>query len=137
MVFENGRAGINGEHTWADAIVVVRLFDNCIKYVNERFKTEFQSSKLIEAKAASTKKPHRLVFEIDHVALTYIECASAAISKLIHAVDIKTLQFNHYGNDFLKRYKLTPDFYIQMAIQLTYYKMYHTIPGKMLGRFYI
>lgn len=127
VIYENARGGINGQHVWADALVVVRLFDYCIKYVNENFKSKFADrSKLKPTKAIA---PKRLKWVLDNAALTAIESASAAIGKLIHTSDLATLQFNHYGNAFLKRYKLTPDFYMQMAIQLAHYKMHQHVPA--------
>lgn len=37
--------------------------------------------------------------------------------------------FQHYGHAFLKRYKLSPDFFVQQAIQLAYYKTFKFIPA--------
>ncbi|KAJ0389820.1 hypothetical protein ATCC90586_011732 [Pythium insidiosum] len=48
IIHENGRGGLNGQHAWADALVVVRAFDYCIRYVNENFKSKFADrSKLV------------------------------------------------------------------------------------------
>ena len=80
-------------------------------------------------KVESKYKPQRLEWKLDQVALTQIECASASVSKLIHASDLQVMLFNHLGNSFLKRYKMTPDFFVQIAIQLAYYKMYKTLPA--------
>jgi hypothetical protein len=127
IIHENGRGGINGEHTWADALVVVRAFDYCIRYVNENFKAKFADrSKLVPTKNV---RPQRLKWVLDHTAHTAIEVASAAVGKLIHASDIATLQFHHFGSSFLKRYKLTPDFFMQQAIQLAHYKMHKHVPA--------
>lgn len=127
IIHENARCGLNGQHVWADALVVIRLFDYCIKYVNENFKAKFADR--TQLKPTLALKPKRLNWVLDNAALTAIECASAAIGKLIHASDLQTLQFHHYGSSFLKRYKLTPDFYMQMAIQLAHYKMHKHVPA--------
>lgn len=127
IIHENARCGLNGQHVWADALVVIRLFDYCIKYVNENFKSKFADR--TKLKPTLALKPKRLNWVLDNAALTAIERASAAIGKLIHASDLHTLQFHHYGSSFLKRYKLTPDFYMQMAIQLAHYKMHKHVPA--------
>ncbi|GLD99250.1 hypothetical protein PINS_up007968 [Pythium insidiosum] len=127
IIHENGRGGLNGQHAWADALVVVRAFDYCIRYVNENFKAKFADrSKLVPT---MNVRPRRLKWVLDNAAFTAIEVASAAVGKLIHASDLATLQFNHYGNAFLKRYKLTPDFFMQLAIQLAHYKMHKHVPA--------
>ncbi|OWZ21235.1 Choline/Carnitine O-acyltransferase [Phytophthora megakarya] len=127
IIHENARGGLNGQHAWADALVVVRLFDYCIKYVNENFKAKFANR--ADLKPTLNIKPKRLDWVLDNAAYTAIECASAAVGKLIHNSDIATMQFNHYGSAFLKRYKLTPDFFMQMAIQLAHYKMHKRVPA--------
>ncbi|KAG6602914.1 Choline/Carnitine O-acyltransferase [Phytophthora cinnamomi] len=127
IIHENARGGLNGQHAWADALVVVRLFDYCIKYVNENFKAKFANR--ADLKPTLNIKPKRLDWVLDNAAYTAIECASAAVGKLIHNSDIATMQFNHYGTAFLKRYKLTPDFFMQMAIQLAHYKMHKRVPA--------
>ncbi|KAF0688250.1 Aste57867_20120 [Aphanomyces stellatus] len=126
VVHENARTGINGQHMWADALVVVRIFAYCAKYVNDNFKQNFSQKTVV---GTPTHKPRRLRWKIDNNALTAIECASAAVSKLIQASDLSTLLFQHYGHAFLKRYKLSPDYFIQEAIQLAYYKMYKHVPA--------
>ncbi|CAH0481860.1 unnamed protein product [Peronospora belbahrii] len=127
IIHENARGGLNGQHAWADALVVVRLFDYCIKYVNENFKAKFANR--ANLRPTLNIKPKRLDWVLDNAAYTAIECASAAVGKLIHNSDIATIQFNHYGSAFLKRYKLTPDFFMQMAIQLAHYKMHKKVPA--------
>ncbi|TMW62458.1 hypothetical protein Poli38472_005076 [Pythium oligandrum] len=127
IIHENGRGGLNGNHTWADALVVVRAFDFCIKYVNENFKAKFADRSSLVPK--TDIRPQRLQWVLDNTAYTAIEVASAAVGKLIHASDLTSLQFNHYGNALLKRYKLTPDFFMQLAIQLAHYKMHKRVPA--------
>ncbi|RLN60697.1 hypothetical protein BBJ29_005983 [Phytophthora kernoviae] len=127
IIHENARGGLNGQHAWADALVVVRLFDYCIKYVNENFKAKFANR--ADLKPTLNLKPKRLEWVLDNAAYTAIECASAAVGKMIHNSDIATMQFNHYGSAFLKRYKLTPDFFMQMAIQLAHFKMHKKVPA--------
>lgn len=114
VVFENARSGVNGEHTWADAIVVVRMFDYCLKYVNTNFKM-FNTLRKERNNVVCKRKPQRMDWNLDQTAHTAIECASADVSKLIHASDLTMLQFAHFGNSFMKRYKLTPDFFVQMV----------------------
>merc|ERR1719502_2490630 len=43
IIFANGRGGINGEHAWADAIVVVNAFSRVLAKTNEEFRVAFES----------------------------------------------------------------------------------------------
>lgn len=37
---------------------------------------------------------------------------------------MKVLQFTNYGKSKIKEFNLSPDAFVQMAFQLTYYKIY-------------
>ena len=44
--------------------------------------------------------------------------------KLITSTHTRTLNFQQYGGNYIKTSKMSPDAYVQVAFQLTYYKMY-------------
>lgn len=126
VTYENGLGGLNGQHAWADALVVVRLFDFCIKLINSNLSSYLDRPRTI---ATNPIRPRKLTWVLDNQANSAIECASIAVTKLISASDLTVLEFRHYGDAFIKRYKLGPDFYIQLAIQLAFYKQHQFIPA--------
>lgn len=40
-------------------------------------------------------------------------------------VDLLYEEFKDYGKEFIRSHKLHPDTYVQMALQLAYYRLYH------------
>jgi hypothetical protein len=53
--------------------------------------------------------------------------AVESYGKVGQDVDFRLLHFRTYGADWIKeKAKLSPDSYVQMALQLAYYKLYHT-----------
>lgn len=42
---------------------------------------------------------------------------------LVEDIDLRILAFNDYGKGFMKTAKVSPDAYIQMALQLAYFKV--------------
>jgi hypothetical protein len=122
VVFANGRGGVNGEHTWADAMVVVKLFDVVLKQLDASIRESGKPPRT--APSAGWKNPRRLEFVMDERATRAIEVASSHVGRLIASVDLKVLEFAHYGKEFMKWYRVIPDFYTQMAIQLAYFKLH-------------
>jgi carnitine O-acetyltransferase len=125
VTFANGLGGINGEHTWADAMVIVRQQDFVMRSLAADLR---ERGKPARAPASpSWQRPRKLVWKLDAAALQYIETAQAAIYTLNRTIDIKVLEFASYGKDFIKRYKVTPDFYVQMALQLAYWRLHKEV----------
>lgn len=131
-------------------MVIVKLFDTVTRAVEEEFRTigrpEFYSyfgspedfiAHRPDLKLDKLRPPRELVWHLDTVSLQNIELASANMDLLIRQVDLKVLEFPHYGKEFMKRYvhvvlspveylqtytwfftdryRLIPDFYVQMV----------------------
>uniref|UniRef100_A0A1A9V5B4 carnitine O-palmitoyltransferase n=1 Tax=Glossina austeni TaxID=7395 RepID=A0A1A9V5B4_GLOAU len=114
----NGRVGFNAEHTWADAPVMGHtweyIFADDIDGYDENGNTkgtpEFQPP-----------SPVHLSWALEPC-LDRIEEAALAANKLINDIDLRILVHNQYGKGFMKKCRLSPDAYIQMALQLAYYR---------------
>lgn len=42
--------------------------------------------------------------------------------RLVDNLDINVYKFHNYGKEFIKKQKMSPDAYIQVALQLAYYR---------------
>lgn len=49
---------------------------------------------------------------------------------MIQDLDITVMVFHHFGKDFPKSEKLSPDAFIQIALQLAYYRCAPRLPMK-------
>ena len=128
VVFENGRGGLNAEHTPVDAMTVVAMFVVVLNHARQMIQKQPRDVLILpppEASAsAAAGAPRLLEWKVDPSLTSTLELASAGIAELCDDCDLVTLHFSHYGKGLIKRAKLHPDFVTQMAIQLAYYKLH-------------
>jgi len=70
---------------------------------------------------------HKLRWTIHPHVLTVIEQASFEIAQLASDCQLHVIEFSHFGKGFIKRMKLHPDFFMQMALQLAFYRHHRTV----------
>lgn len=122
IVYSNGLSSINGEHSWADAMVVVKQQDFVMKSVADELKV--CGRPVVSSPSAAYCKPNVLPWKFDAASIQAIELASSSVRLLIRKFDLRVLSFPHFGRLFCKRIKVTPDFFMQMAIQLAYWRLH-------------
>jgi len=123
VVFPNGAAGTNIEHSGWDGTTVVPVFEFVLAF-------EKNAQRVQEFGTLSTpiSALQHLVFELPPNFERVIEQSRTRVIPLCAAVDNKHLSFTGYGKDFIKRCRLSPDALVQMALQLTYYQLFSRLP---------
>ncbi|XP_075167500.1 carnitine O-palmitoyltransferase whd isoform X1 [Haematobia irritans] len=116
----NGRVGFNAEHTWADAAVGAHMWENLVvdDLVTDGYDENGNTRGTPEYPPPS---PTRLSWKLEPC-LPQIEEATLDANKLINDIDLRILVHNQYGKGFMKKCRLSPDAFIQMALQLAYYR---------------
>jgi carnitine O-acetyltransferase len=100
------------------------LTDNVIKYVNDQEAGKTR----VAIGTGHFEKPRLLQFETSPQIDAMIASSSDNIDKLAANIDMNYLRFTDYGKAFIKTQKFSPDSFIQMAIQLAFYRLHH-VPG--------
>ncbi|KAF2879155.1 hypothetical protein ILUMI_27007 [Ignelater luminosus] len=139
----NGRLGFNSEHSWGDAAVMSHLWELVV--TDDAFYSNRADAAVVghlgeymilddidqrydeEGNCTGTPEltpppPVRLQWEIKFDSQIAIDNAVIEAQKLIDDVDLRIYVHNHYGKGFVKLCRLSPDAYIQMALQLAYYR---------------
>lgn len=125
IVSKTGRCGLNAEHSFADAPVIGHYIEHTIGY--EHLSLSYDDY------GCCTKGPdvdesnpighyERLKWEIDEGLLSSLLDAQKNAVKIFSDLDLRVMMFDSYGKRFPKQVKLSPDAYIQMALQLAYYR---------------
>lgn len=114
IVAEDGSCGMVYEHAAAEGPPIVALVDHVMEYTKK--------PELVRSPMVPLPMPKKLRFNITPEIKNDIEKAKQNISIMIQDLDIMMLVFHHFGKDFPKSQKLSPDAFIQIALQLAYYR---------------
>lgn len=125
VVFPNARIGLHVEHSWADAPVISHVFEFCLQ-INEPRGLGYDEDghcRLPPGVAPRAfEPPRRLQWDLSSGAEQSISTALEFVGKLIDDVDQKVVVFDEYGKGFMKKCRVSPDAFIQLALQLAYFK---------------
>lgn len=66
--------------------------------------------------------PRKLRWKINNCVNSWIDNAKFLIDNSIENLDMYILKYNKFGRDFPKRVQMSPDSFIQLSMQLAYYK---------------
>lgn len=119
IVNENGTAGFMGEHSMMDGTPTHRLND----YINESIfknKLDFSSGSV----RSNLPEPTPVCFTVNDSVHATIDQAQRDFRNVVGLHDLRVLAFQGYGKGLIKKFKCSPDAYVQMIIQLAYFKMY-------------
>ncbi|XP_069770408.1 peroxisomal carnitine O-octanoyltransferase isoform X4 [Narcine bancroftii] len=123
LSYSNGTFGSNCDHSPYDAMVMVSM---CY-YID-------QTLKIMEGKWKGSNGvrdlplPEELVFVLDQRILKDIKQAKQQYYKQASDVQIISYAFTAFGKSLIKEKKLHPDIFVQLALQLAYYRL-HGRPG--------
>ncbi|CAF0758861.1 unnamed protein product [Rotaria sordida] len=123
IIGTDGLLGLNYEHSPAEAIAVIQLIEHLFKYIEEKSHERFRRSKSL----CELPIPHRLKWNLNNFLRQNISLSKELLRDAINDFDLYILKFTDYGKDFPKQHNMSPDAFIQMCLQFTYFKMYNKL----------
>ncbi|KAJ8366304.1 hypothetical protein AAFF_G00362980 [Aldrovandia affinis] len=116
VVGEDGSFGLLYEHASAEGPPIATLLDHLLQYskVPER----------VRAPLVPLQMPKKLYFYIDPEIKRDIEHAKQNLDILINDLDLRCFTFWRFGKEFPKQINLSPNSFIQVALQLAYYRVH-------------
>ncbi|KAJ5281790.1 Carnitine O-acetyltransferase [Penicillium angulare] len=119
IVNDNGTAGFMGEHSMMDGTPTHRLNDHVNNLIfNKRIDLSAKSVR------SQLPDPKPITFHLNDAANEAIDVAAQYHRKQIASHELVVQAYQGYGKGLIKKFKCSPDAYVQMVIQLAYYKMY-------------
>ncbi|XP_045449404.1 choline O-acetyltransferase, partial [Melitaea cinxia] len=116
IISSDGTIGMCYEHTPAEGVAVVRLA--------ERALARAEVSDRPAPPPVLLPAPQPMKWNLTNELNRTIESAARDIDRQISDLDLKVYTYRGYGREFMKSCRTSPDVYIQLALQYTYYKMY-------------
>ncbi|AQZ17617.1 YAT1 (YAR035W) [Zygosaccharomyces parabailii] len=136
IVTQNGKAGINFEHTGVDGHTVLRLAadiytDSILGFargVTKNVPDVFSESNTTSSHTGNLNLitiPRKLEWKVDPFILSSLHFAETRISDSVSQHDFVTLDFTKYGATHIKAaFQCSPDAFVQQMYQLAYYALY-------------
>lgn len=118
IVSNNGKSGFMGEHSTMDGTPTLRMNDFVIQAIAAN-KIDMGTSARNDLPA-----PKGIRFQLNKDVESRILDSTRAFEELKSKHDLAILDFQGYGKDAIKAYKCSPDAWVQMVIQLAYFKMF-------------
>ncbi|XP_036802441.1 carnitine O-palmitoyltransferase 1, liver isoform isoform X2 [Oncorhynchus mykiss] len=121
VIYKNGKIGLNAEHSWADAPVVAHLWEYVL--ATDSFQLGYNEEGHCKGEVdASLPRPQRLSWDITPECQEQISQSLAVAQALADDVDFHVFSFRDFGKGMIKKCRISPDAYIQLALQLAYYR---------------
>ncbi|KAI1102165.1 acyltransferase ChoActase/COT/CPT [Jackrogersella minutella] len=119
VVNDNGTSGFLGEHSMMDGTPTHRLND----YVSDVIfgnKLDFSDPSV----RSNLPEPVPVKFEVTQSVQAEIDRAVRDFGVVIGQHELAVQAYQAYGKGLIKKFRFSPDAYVQMVIQLAYHKMY-------------
>ncbi|XP_048580409.1 carnitine O-palmitoyltransferase 1, liver isoform-like isoform X1 [Nematostella vectensis] len=130
VVFTDGKCGINAEHSWADAPVIGHMLEYALTYefVYRTYNDKGRCNPIGGAhrshnvRTHNLQRPCRLYWDVTPQLAQIVENAVTFCKKNNDDLQHKVITHDDFGKGFIKKIKVSPDAFIQLALQIAYYK---------------
>ncbi len=119
IVNDNGTSGFMGEHSMMDGTPTHRLNDyaNMVIFAN---RLDFSNPNV----RSDLPEPQSLRFHVTEEVQDDISRAARDFAEVIGLHELSVQAYQGYGKGLIKKFKCSPDAYVQMIIQLGYHKIF-------------
>ncbi|KAH8354587.1 hypothetical protein KR059_008808, partial [Drosophila kikkawai] len=118
VVNPNGNVGFTYEHSPAEGQPIAMMMDYVMKKLKEDPNFgECGSKDVIPTDKIQFCKPNDRIGQ-------WLNIAQQNLDELAKSLQIKVIKFDKFGKDFIKKQRLGPDSFIQIALQLAFFKMH-------------
>ncbi|KAL1264915.1 hypothetical protein QQF64_005270 [Cirrhinus molitorella] len=115
VIGADGVCGVVCEHSPFEGIVPVQCTEHLLKNTRSCKQSAVRS-------ASELPRPRRLMWKCSPRIQGALASAADHLHRLVRNLDMNVFTFAAYGKEFIKQQKMSPDAYIQLALQLAFYR---------------
>ncbi|KAJ4481958.1 acyltransferase ChoActase/COT/CPT [Lentinula aciculospora] len=123
IVFDNGRSGFLGEHSCMDGTPTLRMNEFILAAIAQE-KINLGPPRTSEV-AALLRRPTEIKFTLNDEVREAVASAEERFDKLVADHDLHVLHYEGYGKEYIKKFKTSPDAWVQLVKQLAFHKMFN------------
>jgi len=126
VFFENGKGGYIGEHSMMDGLTTTRMVNFILEKV---FEDPVEIISGANFTNSLLQPPQRLQFRLSHAMKDAINEACRTFDDMVESKELSVCMFHGFGKDQIKKWKMSPDAFAQLAIQYAYYETFGCVRG--------
>ncbi|TRY69611.1 hypothetical protein DNTS_032732 [Danionella cerebrum] len=121
VVYKNGKNGLNAEHSWADAPIMAHLWEYVM--TTDVFQLGYNEEGHCKGDGLpSLPHPSRLSWDLPAACEDCVQRSLSVAQALADDLDFHVIPIQDFGKGAIKKCKISPDAFIQIALQLAYYR---------------
>ncbi|CAL8285078.1 unnamed protein product [Merluccius merluccius] len=121
VVYKNGKNGLNAEHSWADAPAVAHLWEYVL--ATDSFQLGYNTEGHCKGEVdSSLPRPQKLGWDLPPEFQDRVSRSLAVAQALADDIDFHVFSFRDFGKGKIKKCRISPDAFIQLTLQLAYYR---------------
>uniref|UniRef100_W5KA03 Choline O-acetyltransferase n=1 Tax=Astyanax mexicanus TaxID=7994 RepID=W5KA03_ASTMX len=117
VVGADGVCGVVCEHSPFEGIVLVQCTEYLLKFLTSSPSKLSRGSSVTELPT-----PRRLAWRCSPQVQGMLASSAEHLHRLVKNLDMEVFTFGAYGKEFIKKQKMSPDAYVQVALQLAFYR---------------
>ncbi|KAF4106213.1 hypothetical protein G5714_012203 [Onychostoma macrolepis] len=120
VIGADGVCGVVCEHSPFEGIVLVQCTEHLLKNIRSCKQSSGRS-------ASELPHPRRLLWKCPPQIQGALASAADHLHRLVRNLDMNVFTFAVYGKEFIKQQKMSPDAFIQLALQLAFYRCHRRL----------
>ncbi|XP_046607345.1 carnitine O-acetyltransferase-like isoform X1 [Neodiprion virginianus] len=122
IVSYDGFVGMTYEHSPCEGVPIAVLHDHVLKYIANKKDNKCDQPK-------EFPKAQLMKFYLPEGIEKSISAATSTVEEISKDIDMECFTFENFGTEMIKKNKMSPDSFIQMAMQLAYYRIHGKPPA--------